>query len=158
MHDTVSAENALNLPKNLLAGWNAGTIIYWSTRMEGSCLSRATLDSIFPAGRTDAFFDALYGGAEEGAYDIRLVCKKVEGNRAELAFQLIRRPGKCLTCSLTYGLPEVFQRHPVINISQVAEEVGNALGWHGKPGFSLGKTMEINDDLQMIPFTIEKSD
>lgn len=126
--------------------------------MEANCISRATLDAIFPADRTDAFFDALYGGAEEGAYDIRLVCKKVEGRKAELAFELVRRPGKCLTCSLTYGLPEVFQRHPVINIEQISKEIANALGWHRAPSYRLGKTTEINDDLQLIPFMVEESD
>ena len=34
-------------------------------------LEQSFLESIFPAERTDAFFDALFGGAEEGAYDIR---------------------------------------------------------------------------------------
>lgn len=126
--------------------------------MEANCISRATLDAIFPAERTDAFFDALYGEAEEGAYDIRLVCKRVEGRRAELAFELTRRPGKCLTCSLTYGLPEVFQRHPIINIDQIARDIGKTLGWQGTVSYRLGKTTEINDDLQLIPFTVEESD
>ena len=30
------------------------------------------LAELFPPERTDAFFEALFGGAEEGAYDIRL--------------------------------------------------------------------------------------
>lgn len=137
---------------------SAITINSKEKKMDENCLSRATLDAIFPHDRADAFFDAIYGGAEEGAYDIRLVCKKVEGKRAELAFQLIRRPGKCLTCSLTYGLPGVFLRHPVINIAQAAKDIGKALGWQGEPSFSLGKTTEINDDLQIIPFTLEAAD
>jgi hypothetical protein len=33
-------------------------------------LDKAFLESVFPPERTEAFFDALFGGAEEGAYDI----------------------------------------------------------------------------------------
>ena len=62
-------------------------------------LDQAFLDTVFPAERTDAFFDALFGGAEEGAYDIRLVCRNVSDNKAELAFELHQRPGKCLVCN-----------------------------------------------------------
>lgn len=122
--------------------------------MEGKCLTRETLDSIFPPERADAFFDAIYGEAEEGAYDIRLVCKNVDGKQANLAFQLIRRHGKCLKCSLTYGLPEVFKRHPVIDINGTSAKIASALGWDGKPEWSLGETIPINDDLQMIPYTV----
>ena len=32
--------------------------------------SRTTLRELFPQERTDAFFDALFGDASEGAYDI----------------------------------------------------------------------------------------
>ena len=86
-------------------------------------LDQAFLDEIFPAQRTDDFFDALFGGAEEGAYDIRLVCRNVTPVRAQLAFELRQRPGKCLVCNLTYGLPQVFQRHPVLNVAGVAKAV-----------------------------------
>lgn len=123
--------------------------------MEEKCLSREELDRIFPPKRTEEFFDAIYGGAEEGAYDIRLACKNIELKRANFAFQLLRREGKCLKCSLTYGLPEVFKLHPVINIAGIANDIAKALGWSGKICWSLGETMEINDDLQMIPFTVE---
>ena len=74
-------------------------------------LDKAFLESVFPPERTEAFFDALFGGAEEGAYDIVLVCRSEGEGKAELAFELHQRPGKCLACNLTYGLPQVFQRH-----------------------------------------------
>ena len=56
-------------------------------------LDKAFLESVFPPERTEAFFDALFGGAEEGAYDIVLVCRSEGEGKAELAFELHQRPG-----------------------------------------------------------------
>lgn len=122
--------------------------------MSEKCISRAELDKIFPPERTDAFFEAIYGDIEEGAYDIKLVCKHVKADEADFVFELVRREGKCLVCSVTYGLPEVFQKHPIINIAGTAKALASALGWQGEVNWTLGSTMEINEDLQMIPFTI----
>lgn len=47
-------------------------------------LDKAFLESVFPPERTEAFFDALFGGAEEGAYDIVLVCRSEEIGRAHV--------------------------------------------------------------------------
>lgn len=118
------------------------------------CPSHAQLDAIFPPERTDQFFEALYGGAEEGAYDIRLICKRAQPGKLELAFALHRREGKCLKCTLTYGLPEVFSRHPVINAQKIAEEAAKAAGIAGPVSWKMGETQEINDDLQLVPFII----
>ena len=41
-------------------------------------LDQSFLDKIFPASRADEFFDALFGGAEDGAYDIGLVCRELK--------------------------------------------------------------------------------
>lgn len=68
-------------------------------------LDQTFLDKVFPTERTDAFFDALFGGAEEGAYDIRLVCRHVSPREARLDFELRQRPGKCLACNLTWPAP-----------------------------------------------------
>lgn len=120
-------------------------------------MDTAVLDSIFPSKeRTDAFFDALFGGAEEGAYDIRLVCRTVEANRAALAFELHQRPGKCLACNLTYGLPQVFQRHPVLNVAGVARAVADHLGWT-EVSWKLGATEEISRELHAIPLLLQKA-
>ncbi len=120
-------------------------------------LDQIFLDGIFPAQRTDDFFDALFGGAEEGAYDIRLVCRNVTSARAQLAFELRRRPGKCLVCNLTYGLPQVFQRHPVLDVAGVAKEVAQRLGWPENTPWKLEPTEEISPELHAIPLVLERA-
>ncbi|WP_302580321.1 hypothetical protein [uncultured Desulfovibrio sp.] len=120
-------------------------------------LDQIFLDGIFPAQRTDDFFDALLGSAEEGAYDIRLVCRNVTSARAQLAFELRRRPGKCLVCNLTYGLPQVFQRHPVLDVAGVAREVAQRLGWPENTPWKLEPTEEISPELHAIPLVLERA-
>lgn len=120
------------------------------------CINQKILDEIFPPEKADAFFDAIYGGSEEGAYDISLTCEAVEDNSARLRFELKRREGQCLRCSLTYGLPAVFQRHPVIDINSVAEAVAHVLGWNNFH-WDLGKVVEESDALHYIPFNFYKN-
>jgi hypothetical protein len=123
--------------------------------MSTAQLDQAFLDAIFPAERADAFFDALFGGAEEGAYDIRLTCRNVGEKRADLAFELHQRPGKCLVCNLTYGLPGVFMRHPVIGLAGLVDAVADRLGWpKGSTSYELSSTEEISRELHAIPLTI----
>ena len=119
-------------------------------------LDQSFLDKIFPRSRADEFFDALFGGAEDGAYDIGLVCRGVEAQKAKLAFELRQRPGKCLACNLTYGLPQVFQRHPILNVSGVARDVAAHLGWPAESTkWKLGHTEEVNRELHVIPLVVE---
>ena len=121
-------------------------------------LDQTFLDKIFPAGRADEFFDALFGGAEEGAYDIGLVCRSVEPQKARLAFELRQRPGKCLVCNLTYGLPQVFQRHPILNVAGVASAVAQELGWPAESvNWKLGHTEEVSRELHVIPLILERA-
>lgn len=120
-------------------------------------LDKEFLSEIFPAQRTEDFFDALFGGAEEGAYDIRLACRELKPEEAKLAFELHERPGKCLVCNLTYGLPQVFQRHPVLNVAGVVRAVAKRLGWNPDDvSWELGGTEEISRKLHCIPLTIKK--
>lgn len=117
--------------------------------------NKAWTDSVFPPERTDAFFDALFDGAEEGAYDISLRFVGQRGNDYEFAFELSQRPGKCLVCNLTYGLPQVFARHPILNVKGVAEAVGAALGkTPDKVTWKLNSTREISSALHAIPLII----
>lgn len=122
-----------------------------------NCISQDELDQIFPPDRADAFFDALYGEAGEGAYDIRVVCQGVSDNSADFAFELNKRPGKCLKCSLTYGLPAVFERHPVINLQGVAQALAKQLGWDSNFSWKASATQEISDDQHLVPFKITKA-
>jgi len=113
------------------------------------------LNQLFPAERADSFFDALYGDAGEGAYDISLNFKTYRENRLEFELHLTQRPGKCITCSLTYGLPEVFKRHPVININGLVQEIGHLLDGRAKfIDWQMGFTREISNVLHVIPLSI----
>lgn len=113
------------------------------------------LKQLFPESIADNFFEALFGDVSEGAYDIRMVFDKHQKDRLEFQFHLITRPGKCLRCNLTYGLPEVFSRHPIINIKGLVERIGDHLDGRGQiDHWKLGKTREISDALHIIPLTL----
>lgn len=114
-----------------------------------------TLETMFPADRADTFFEALFGDASEGAYDISLAFSGEEADQLVFEFRLVQRPGSCLRCSLTYGLPQVFSRHPVINVkgvvASVAEKLGKSedrLSWELKP------TREVSSDVHAVPLVI----
>ena len=114
-----------------------------------------TLETLFPKEHTNQFFDALFGDADEGAYDISLQFKEKVKNELRFEFHLNQRPGKCLVCSLTYGLPEVFSRHPIINIRGIYQEIEQLLKNRVKcRGWQLGTTQSIAKDLHVIPFTV----
>ena len=116
---------------------------------------QATLEDIFPRDRADAFFEALLGAASEGAYDINLKFKDKLDDRLDLEFHLEQRPGKCLACNLTYGLPQVFARHPVIDIKGLVEKINGRLNGTEKcVDWKLGATREISKQLHIIPLTL----
>lgn len=118
-----------------------------------SIFTRDFCDTLLPPHTSDQFFEALYGDVSEGAYDIRLECLSVKPETVELGFHLIQRPGKCLVCSLTYGLPKVFARHPLIDIKGMIQKIKDA----GVPvrDWRLGHTSERNKTLHVIPFYID---
>jgi hypothetical protein len=95
----------------------------------------------------------LYGNASEGAYDIRLELVRTTPDRIVLSFNLTQRPGKCLVCSLTYGLPNVFDRHPVINVkgmvNRMRENGIKVKSWH------FGQTEESSSVLHQIPLYLD---
>jgi len=113
-----------------------------------------TLTTLFPPSRTDDFFEALFGDAEDGSYDIalRYVCD--DGDAIELELALTQRPGKCLACNLTYGLPTVFSRHPIINVAGLADGVAQVAG-RAASSWRLGATRELSRTLHAIPLVIE---
>lgn len=118
--------------------------------------SQDKLDALFPQERANQFFDALFGDTEEGAYDIRLAFNTLKGDQLFFDFQLHQRPGKCLACNLTYGLPQVFERHPIINAGGVAEKLSAMLNGDVKcAGWKLGKSKEISRELHVVPLIID---
>ena len=61
--------------------------------------SQDKLDSLFPLERSNAFFEALFGDSDEGAYDIRLTFKECQNTKLLFALELHQRPGRCLACN-----------------------------------------------------------
>jgi hypothetical protein len=115
------------------------------------------LKDLLPPQLSGEFFEALYGDADEGAYDIKLSFKNYDSGRKLLLFDLEmhERPEKCLACNLTYGLPEVFSRHPLINIQGLVEKIEAHLGEKAKCiGWELGRTQTPASDLHIISLTI----
>ncbi len=113
------------------------------------------LKQLFLEERSDQFFEALYGDAEEGAYDISLEFIDSRENRLEFMLRLTQRAGKCITCSLTYGLPEVFTRHPIINIKGLVQNIEALLDGRGRcADWHLGSTQEVSKDVHTIPLSI----
>ncbi len=117
------------------------------------------LQQLFPENRANDFFEALLGDADEGAYDISLAYRGCNGNRIHLEMQLKERPGHCLACNLTQGLPTVFSRHPVIDLQGLVatveadlKEVARCADW------SLGYTQQKSNGLHAIPLTITLTD
>ena len=112
------------------------------------------IDDAFPADRTDAFFEALFGDAEEGAYNIRLSFQEQEQSKLTFHFELHQRADQCLRCNLTTGLPQVFQRHPIIGAKVIAEKAAKEAGFQDF-AWSLGNTVQVSEQLHYIPFYVE---
>ena len=118
------------------------------------------LNDLFPQQRTDDFFDALFGDAEEGAYDIRLAIDPEESDDGELHFyfELHQRAGRCLVCSLTYGLPQVFERHPIINLKGLVSDIASRAGWElDDVWWRIGTTESLSSALHRIPLVNYRS-
>lgn len=119
--------------------------------------TKNVLEDLLPSHLSNDFFEALYGDAAEGAYDISLSFKDYDAKQKKLHFelQLHERPGKCLACNLTYGLPEVFSRHPLLNIKGMVEKIESLLGGEIKcSGWELGTTQTPSASIHVIPLTI----
>jgi hypothetical protein len=113
------------------------------------------LRKLFPGDRADRFFDALYGDTTEGAYDISLEFKGHSQNKLQFEFHLKQRPDKCLGCNLTYGLPQIFSRHPIININGLVQEIDNLLNGRARcTDWQLGMTQVVSSELHVIPLIL----
>lgn len=117
--------------------------------------SKKLMDEIFPREKADQFFELLYGDADEGAYDIELSYQGFQSGQLGFKFNLIRRPGKCLACNLTYGLPQVFSRHPTLNVEGLVQKISRYMDEKTEiTHWKLGDTREISRDLHIIPLTV----
>jgi len=126
-----------------------------SSKSMEQILTPDVLQRIFPPRRADDFFEALYGDPREGAFDIELGLAGSSGERLDLEFRLRQRPGKCMACNLTYGLPRVFSKHPVIDLPGLMREISSLLPEGMKASdFKLGNTREVNSELHVIPLTL----
>ncbi len=118
--------------------------------------SQDKLDNLFPLERSDQFFEALFGDSDEGAYDIRLVFKDHQVNKLLFELELNQRPGKCLACNLTYGLPKVFARHPIIDIKGLVSRLDQLLDGRVQcRDWQLGRVREVSHELHIIPLMID---
>lgn len=114
-----------------------------------------TLQEIFPKERSNEFFDALFGDASEGSYDIELAYAGIDGKQLIMELKLHERPGCCLACNLTQGLPQVFSRHPIINVNGVVAAIDQLLGDESNcKEWSLGHTEQRQKELHVIPIKI----
>ena len=116
--------------------------------------SKETLVGLFPPERADSFFDALFGDSQEGAFDIDLSYSGCEGAELNFELQLKERPGKCLACHLTHGIPDVFLRHPIINIKGLVGKVAELVGSRVEPEWTLGQTRQVTGKLHVVPLTV----
>ena len=119
--------------------------------------TKEVLEDLLPPQLSNDFFEALYGDADEGAYNISLSFKNYDSEKNILSFdlRLIERPDKCLACNLTYGLPDVFSCHPLININGMVEKIVALLGGDTKCiDWKLGRTQTPASNLHIIPLTI----
>lgn len=127
-----------------------------STDPYESIFTAAALIGVFPPERADQFFEALLGDAADGSYDIELTYAGSGDKRLLFDLRLHQRPGKCLACNLTYGLPQVFSRHPVINMKAVVDGIDQLLGDKANCAvWELGRTREVSRELHVVPLRIE---
>ena len=120
--------------------------------------TKIVLEDLLPSQLSNGFFEALYGDAAEGAYNISLSFINYDSGRKILSFelQLHERPGKCLACNLTYGLPDVFSRHPLLHIKGMVEKIETLLGGDAKCiSWELGRTQTPAASMHAIPLIIQ---
>ncbi len=127
-----------------------------NTKTIDAIFTSSFLQNLFPQERSNDFFEALLGDASEGAYDIAVAYNGTNGKTISMELQLTERPGHCLACNLTQGLPAVFSRHPIINVAGVVKKVEESLnGFASCKDWSLGYTQQKSQSVHAIPLTID---
>jgi len=116
--------------------------------------SQKILDQIFPPDKTNEFFEAMLGDAADGAYDIRLIYQGINDNILHFAFALTERPEKCLACSVTYGLPQVFKKHRIINTDHIVNQIKMIIGNVNVLSWELLPTQPIERNFHLVPLYI----
>ncbi|HFC98410.1 MAG TPA: pancreas/duodenum homeobox protein 1 [Thermosulfurimonas dismutans] len=118
--------------------------------------SEEQIKTLLPREKIEAFFEAFYFG-EEPAYDLELGLGHFDPEQrlVRLELRLKARPGRCLACNLTWGLPEVFKRHPALDLQGVVGRLEGLLpdGWKVRD-WTLGTTEEIDEELHVIPLIV----
>lgn len=118
--------------------------------------TKDVLAEIFPKERSNEFFEALFGDPQEGAFDIELKYRGSNGTKLTMELLLHERPGHCLACNLTQGLPQVFTRHPVIDIKGVVQKIDSLLGDETScSDWTLGYTEQQSRSMHVIPLNID---
>jgi len=120
--------------------------------------TKDVLEDLLPPQLSNDFSEALYGDAAEGAFNISLSFVDYDPEQKKMFFelQLHEKPGKCLACNLTYGLPKVFSCHPLLNIKGMVEKIESLLGGETKCiGWELGTTQTPAASMHAIPLIIQ---
>jgi len=126
-----------------------------NTNAIDSIFTQEILQQLFPKERTNEFFEALFGDADDGAYDIELGYGGTNGQILTMELKLHERPGCCLACNLTQGLPQVFSRHPIINVTGIVSDIDKLLGDMAScKEWSLGYTEQRSKEMHIIPINI----
>ena len=114
----------------------------------------SVLRDLLPREQVESFFEAFYFG-EEPAYDLNLGFSGQKGDHLVFELRLTPRPGQCLKCNLTWGLPKVFANHPGLNLAGVVERIQQRLpDGYRVESWQLGSTEERNSELHVIPLIV----
>ena len=119
-------------------------------------ISTESIKNLLPKERVKAFFEAFYFD-EEPAYDLELALGDFDEERRllRLELRLLARPGQCLACNLTWGLPAVFKKHPILDLEGLVKETEKFLPKGLKvKSWELGPTEERSPELHVIPLLI----
>ena len=86
---------------------------------------------------------------------VSLSIPRIDDGELHFYFELHQRAGRCLVCSLTYGLPQVFERHPIINLKGLVSDIASRAGWElDDVWWRIGTTESLSSALHRIPLVL----